>query len=46
METEIEKGLKSKKVQNLVLEKILDQVDPDRREQPGKKETMRESNKY
>ena len=34
MEEDIEKGLNEKKVQNLVLKKILEQVDPDRKEQP------------
>jgi hypothetical protein len=49
METDIEKGLKKKIVQNLVLAKILNQVDPDRQEQQeqsGGRKTKNESSKY
>ena len=38
MEEDIEKGLNEKKVQNLVLKKILEEVGPDRKEQPSGRE--------
>jgi hypothetical protein len=46
IETDIEKGLKKKKVQNLILEKILDQVDQERREQTSGRGKKNNSNKY
>jgi hypothetical protein len=46
MEEDIEKGLSEKKVQNLVLKKILDEVDPGRKDQLESPETKNKSSKY
>lgn len=46
MEIEIEKGINEKKVQNLVLKKILEEVKPDGKDKPEYLEIKDQSSKH